>query len=149
VLIGRLTGTRPSSGIHKVPPSNSRTRPSRAITLRPEDIDRASRRFGESRQRPFEFTASAGLVRDVSLRVGECRPGCYTRCHTTWAKSLRPERWAQKAALRSGIELDGVSEPHTLLAAGLVSGLAPWMVERCVVATSLAGAPLPCSAEEL
>ena len=36
------------------------------------------------------------------------------RCYTTWAKSLRPERWAQKAALRSGIELDGVSEPHSL-----------------------------------
>jgi len=43
---------------------------------------------GEIRQRPFEFTASAASVRQVSLGVGGCRPGCYT----TWAKSLRPER---------------------------------------------------------
>jgi signal transduction histidine kinase len=69
----------------------------------------------KSSRAPFEFTASAGSVRHVSRRVGRCRPGCYTRCYTTCAKSLRPERWAHKAALRSGIELDGVSEPHTQL----------------------------------
>ncbi len=45
----------------------------------------------------------------MPLRAGGCRLGCYT----TWAKVLAARTMGTKAALRSGIELDGVSEPHT------------------------------------
>ena len=63
-------------------------------------------------QRPFEFTPSVASVRRMPLLPADTA-WVATRVATRFGRHpcLRPERWAQMAALRCEVELDGVSEP--------------------------------------